>query len=406
MPAKTTRSSNMRYLHVISSMDPHGGGPAEGVRQLCLAGTRKGHDVEVATLDPPDAPWASQNPFPMHQLGPTRLGTYMYAPRLLPWLRENLPRFDAVIVNGLWQYHGLAVWRATRQSGTPCFVFIHGMLDPWFRHEYPLKHLKKWLYWPWADYRLLRDASGVLFTCEEERLQARQSFSLYRAREIVVSYGTPGPPVDDPAAQREAFLAGFPQLRDRRFLLFLGRIHPKKGCDLLLKAYAQVAARDPGLLLVIAGPDPDNLQQGLLASVPDLDPARIVWTGMLTGDAKWGAFRTAEAFVLPSHQENFGIAVAEALACGTPVLISNKVNIWREIQAGGAGLVAADTLAGTKDLLWRWIELGSDGRAAFARRAEAVFHAHFHIDRAAQNLLDILQANARRRSPPQAQLAT
>jgi glycosyltransferase involved in cell wall biosynthesis len=250
--------------------------------------------------------------------------------------------------------------------------------------------LKKWLYWPWVEYRLLRDACGVLFTCEEERLQARQSFSLYRAREIVVSLGIPGPPVEEPLTQRKAFLAKFPQLQGQRFLLFLGRIHPKKGCDLLLEAFARVAARDPGLMLVMAGPDPDNLRQGLLTRMADLDPARVIWTGMLTGDLKWGAFRAAEAFVLPSHQENFGIAVAEALACGTPVLISNKVNIWREIEAGGAGLVAPDTVAGTQELLWRWIELGTDGRAALARRADAVFQARFHIDHAAQLLLEVL----------------
>jgi hypothetical protein len=126
-------------------MDPRGGGPAEGVRQLCLAANRHGHQIEVASLDRPDAPWANERPecCPLHLLGPTHLGTYMYAPRLLPWLRANLPRFDAVIVNGLWQYHGLASWHALRHSGTPYFVFTHGMLDPWFRREYPLKHLKK-----------------------------------------------------------------------------------------------------------------------------------------------------------------------------------------------------------------------------------------------------------------------
>jgi glycosyltransferase involved in cell wall biosynthesis len=375
-------------------MDPRGGGPAEGVRQLCLAAVRTGHDVEVVALDAPEVPWASEGfCCPLHLLGPTHFGIYMYSPRLAPWLRENLGRFEAVIVDGLWQYHGFAAWRATRLTGTPYFVFTHGMLDPWFRREYPLKHLKKWLYWPWADYRLLRDARGVLFTCEEERLQARQSFWLYKAREIVVSFGTPGPPAGDPAAQCEAFLSRFPQLRDRRFLLFLGRIHPKKGCDLLLDAFAQVASRDPELQLVVAGPDPDSLRQELLARVPDLDSARVIWTGMLTGDAKWGAFRNAEAFVLPSHQENFGIAVAESLACGTPVLISNKVNIWREIEAGGAGLVAPDTLAGTTDLIQRWLELGISGRAAIAQKAEPVFRSNFHIDLASQTLLEALQAS-------------
>ena len=91
------------------------------------------------------------------------------APRLLSWLRENATRYDAVIVNGIWQYHSYATWLALHRSETPYFVFTHGMLDPWFKRRHPLKHLKKWLYWPWADYRVLRDAQAVIFTCEEER---------------------------------------------------------------------------------------------------------------------------------------------------------------------------------------------------------------------------------------------
>src|SRR5213076_1488953 len=115
-----------------------------------------------------------------------------------------------------------------------------GMLDPWFKRTYPLKHLKKWIYWPWADYRVLRDARAVLFTTEEERLLARQSFWLYRCREAVVDYGTAGP-TGDAARQRESFRSAFPMLRDTRNLLFLSRLHPKQGCDTLLAAFARVA---------------------------------------------------------------------------------------------------------------------------------------------------------------------
>ena len=378
----------MRFLHVISSMDPRGGGPAEYVRQLCLAG--HGDEMEIASMDNPGATWANDAPCPLHLLGPARLGTYMYGRQLLPWLRQNRQRFDAVVVHGLWQYHGLAVWRALRSSGIRYFVFPHGMLDPWFRRQYPIKHLKKWLYWPWAEYRLLRDACAVLFTCEEERQLARQSFSIYKARELVVPIGTPGPPAEDASGQEEAFFAQYPHLRDQRFLLFLGRINPKKGCDLLLEAFSQVASSDPDLQLVMAGPDPDQLRGQLIRHVPATVSARITWTGMLTGTVKWGALRAAEAFVLPSHQENFGIAVTEALACGTPVLISDKVNIWREITAGGAGLVGADTVAGTTDLLRRWITLDALARTTLTEQATAVFQERFRMDRAAQQLAIVL----------------
>src|SRR5262249_6303466 len=128
--------------------------------------------------------------------------------------------FDAVVVNGLWQYHGFGTRLALRRLDMPYHVFTHGMLDPWFKRAYPLKHLKKWLYWPWAEYRVLRDAAGVLFTSEEERLLARQSFWLYHAKEHVVAYGTSAPPQNGDAL-REAFLATHPQLRGKRIVLFL-----------------------------------------------------------------------------------------------------------------------------------------------------------------------------------------
>ena len=114
---------------------------------------------------------------------------------------------------------------------------------------------------------------------------------------------------------------------------------------------------------------------------------------MLQGELKWGALLAAEAFILPSHQENFGIAVAEALAVGTPVLISDKVNIWREIEADGAGLVAPDTLDGTVSLLERWLALSPAARQQMGERARACFTAHFEMRRETENLLAVIRAN-------------
>lgn len=380
----------MRYLDVISSLDPAGGGPAEGVQRMSAVAMRRGHHVEVATLDPPGSPWVGSMTCPVHDLGPGKLGNYRYAPRFTRWLRANAHRFDAVVVNGLWQYHGLATRTALQGTGVPYFVFTHGMLDPWFRREYPLKHAKKWLYWPWAEYRVLRDARAVLFTCEEERQRARRSFPLYRANEAVVSYGTPGTD-GSAAAHRAAFRDAYPQLRDRRLLLFLGRIHPKKGLDLLIEAFGLVAMEHPELHLVIAGPVEDSERAMLERRVNELMPGRVTWTGMLRGALKWGAFHGADAFVLPSHQENFGIAVAEALSCATPVLISDKVNIWREIDASGAGLVSQDTAAGTLQLLQRWLALDDAARGAMRVRARSCFERNFHIEAAADTLMATLQ---------------
>ena len=383
----------MKFLHVMPTVNPRGGGPMEGVRQRGLRLEQLGHAVEVVTLDDPAQPYVGEYPLTVHALGPSQVG-YGYNAKLIPWLERNARAYDAVIVNGIWQYHSFAAWRALRRMGVPYYVFTHGMLDPWFKRAYPIKHFKKWLYWPWADYRVLRDAQAVLFTSEEERLQARRSFWLYRAVERVVAYGTSAPP-DDVVRLRETFYGAHPGLRDKRVILYLSRLHEKKGCDLLLRSFAAVAGSDLESHLVMAGPDEAGVSVGLKALAQELGIGiRVSWPGMLRGDLKWGAFYCADAFALPSHQENFGIAVAEALSCGVPVLISDKVNIWREIHSDESGLVESDTQAGCDKLLRRWFALTADAKARMRHNAKRSFETRFTVDAMATSLLDAVAGTA------------
>ena len=384
----------MKILHVIHSVNPQGGGPIEGIRQLVPALAALGIATEVMSLDAPDAPWMADFPVPLHATGPSR-GVYGYTPRAVPWLRKNGGKYDAVIVNGVWQYGSFAVWRALRGTSTPYYVYPHGMLDPWFQRHYPLKHLKKCLYWPWAEYRVLRDAKAVLFTAEEEKLEARKSFRPYRCHELVTGYGIAAPP-GDRSRQRDLFLERHPGLEGKKLLLFLGRIHVKKGCDLLLRAWKEVAlssSNGPGAEthLIMAGPLDHAYGHEMKELARQLGlERRVTWTGMLTGDLKWGSLAAAEAFILPSHQENFGISVAEALACGVPVLISNKVNIWREIAKDHAGLVENDDLAGTVRLLQGWFGLTLEDQRQMRANAAGCFTRRFDITRTAEALTALL----------------
>jgi glycosyltransferase involved in cell wall biosynthesis len=378
----------MRILHTIRSVNPEGGGVIETVQQFSRVLASQGHEVVIASLDAPDDPWVKNSPNRVEALGPSK-ASYGMSPRFVPWLRENAGRFDAVVVNGLWQFSSYGVWKALRGTGRHYFVFPHGMLDPWFKRQYPLKHAKKWLYWPWAEYRVLRDAHAVLFTCEQERQLARESFWLYRCNERVVSLGI-APPPGNPEEQRELFLNRFPETRGKRLVLFLGRIHEKKGCDLLLKAFGQIAPAHPNLHLVMAGPEQQDAAPWRKLAQDAGISERVTWTGMLSGDAKWGALRAAEVFILPSHQENFGIAVAEALACGVPVLISREVNIWREIAESGAGLCEADTAEGTLALLQQWLEKSDSDRDQMRAAASRCFAERFDISSATESLLKVL----------------
>lgn len=342
------------------------GGPAEGLRLIVRGYLADGHQVEIATLDP-GADAFPDLQIPMHAVGEQTYG-YGRSPALRTFLREHAGSFDGIVIHGLWQYHGLAALQELR-GRHPYAVFPHGMLDPYFNRAYPRKFLKKLPYWFLVERNLLAGAEAVLFTSSAEAQLARKSFPGAHWRTEVVPYGTMGPG-DSYAGDLEAFTKRVPQLGGRPFLLFAGRMHVKKGCDLLLKAYADVARTDNLPLLLMAGPDETGLTAELKEMATQLGIAdAVLWPGMLTGAAKWGAFHAADAFVLPSHQENFGIAVAEALSCGTPVLISDQVNIHGDVSGNNAGLVEPNTIEGTIRLLRRWIAMNDAQRSLMGAQA-------------------------------------
>ena len=367
---------------------------------------RLGHTQDLLTLDSPDAPFLVHSPARVFAMGSgderqledsaqrqkplyKRFG---FSSRAVPWIRRHLSDYDVAVVSGLWNYATVAARWGLVGKGIPYVVFTHGMLDPWFNEQYPMKALGKQVSWLVNEGPLLSHAYRVLFTSEEERLRARGVFKPYSVREEVVSYGASDLPADNAIREIAAFQAAVPQLGGRPFLLFLSRIHQKKGCDLLVNAFSDIANREPNLDLVIAGPDQTGLRAELEALARQRGvSSRIHWPGMLKGDEKWGAFRSAFAFVLPSHQENFGIVVAEAMACGLPVLISDKVNIWREVAASNAGFVAADTLDGTRDLLMRMLSLSVEERVLMSGRARNCFLENFNITNAARSLESVLQ---------------
>jgi glycosyltransferase involved in cell wall biosynthesis len=379
----------MRILQTVQTLNPKRD-VARAVVSLSKGLQQHGVDTEIVALDQPDSPWLTDRSLTVHPLG-EGLTTYRYSRALSRWLRENAAKFDCVIVHGIWQHHSFAVWRSFHKSARPYFVFPHGMLDPWFKRTFPLKHLKKWLYWPWAEYRVLRHAAGVIFTSEEERLLARQSFWLYRAKEKISPLGIQEPRRSGPEG-RHLFLAKFPEIENTRMLLFLGRVHPKNGCDLAIDALPRRASGDQ-VTLVLAGPDQIGWTQQLRERVARMDIApRVTFAGMLEGPLKRGAFENADAFILPSHHENFGMSVIEALSFGVPVLISDRVNVWREILADHAGYVEPNDLAGTTRLIERWLHTSPDEQKLMRVNARNCFLRRFEINRAASSLLSILQA--------------
>lgn len=347
---------------------------------------KMGVQNEVASLDAAEDVEGFE--FKVYALGPG-LGNYGFSCRFMTWLFKNMNNYDGVIVHGLWQFHGLAALLVSLWTGKKYSLFTHGMMDPWFKRQYPLKHLKKMPYWLLVQRHVIARARPVFFTCEREKELAREPFPFYRSVEQVVGYGTSK--VEMGENPRELFWEAFPQCRGKKVILFLSRIHEKKGCDLLLEAFGRVYKNEEDVVLVMAGPDQVGWKAELEQVVEKHEMEnRVIWTGMLGREMKHSALCCAEAMALPSHQENFGIVVAEALSHGVPVLISNQVNIYKEVLVSKAGWVEDDDLEGAIKLLEQWKSMSEVERQEMSVRAKRCFAEHFDIHQQVQLMLEHL----------------
>jgi glycosyltransferase involved in cell wall biosynthesis len=385
----------MRLLHIISSMNPATGGVCSAVQMIIKGLSDLGVLNEVVCMDDPGADFLLQNKFKIYAVGNGR-SSWNYTRKLYTWLKKNIKNYDIIIVHGLWQYHSFAAhkaWKQTKANQPKLFIMPHGMLDPYFQKApgRKWKAIRNWMFWKFIEGKIINNSTGLLFTCESEKVLAQDTFSPYKPKqEQVVGLGIEHPPVFE-HKMKAAFekIIGSPL---QPFLLFIGRIDRKKGIDLLIKAYIKLRHAGNKLpQLVIAGPGIETEYGKHIVDLAKQDN-HIIFTGMLSGDAKWGAFYGAGAFILTSHQENFGIAVVEALACEKPVLISDRINIWREILTDGAGFVENDSMEGAERLLLKWLGIDTETKNAITRNANECFLRNFTVEKASEKLYRALSA--------------
>jgi glycosyltransferase involved in cell wall biosynthesis len=361
----------LRILHVIGDLAPASGGPAKAGFEMARAVARRGHEVAIYSTDfgqPADAPRDQLRDgvrIHLFPLASPRIWLASWAMR--PALARDLPSFDLLHLHSLYLFHDWAAGGLARRLGKPYIVRPHGTLDPYIFRR---RRLKKALFDVWFQDRVLRDAAAIHYTAEEE-MRLAQPY-VHGAPGVVIPNGIdPADYASLPATG--SFRAHHPEIGERPILLFLGRINFKKGLDILAEAVGRLKRDD--LHLVIAGPDGGYLAETRQFVAKAGLTARTTFPGMLTGVHKLAAFADASLFLLPSYSENFGIAVVEGMACGVPVLISDQVNIWREVVADGAGRAApcdaaafaaaiAEMLADPPALA----RMGAAGRDAVARR--------------------------------------
>jgi glycosyltransferase involved in cell wall biosynthesis len=377
----------MKVLRIIRSMNPAQGGVVEAVNQAALSFNTEKSQMDVMCLDDPSAPWVVKtNSYIIHALGEGKTA-YGFHFSYFNWLRKNAKNYDVVIIDGLWQFLVVGGY-FLKLVKVPYCLFIHGMLSPYFNKN-KLKYIKKIPFWFLVERNVIAMANAVIFTCEEEKRLAVNSLPFYRGNSVIATHGVEGT-VEESSILAENFLTVFKSLKDKKIILYLSRIHEIKGIDLLVDALGKIKNIPDDVVLAIAGPDSNGLKAKLTIQIEKQSLSnRVMWLGMLRGNLKWGAYHAADVFVLPSHQENFGIVVAEALSTATPVLITNKVNIWHEINEVSAGFVENDDVAGIEDLLNRWLALSNTEKTDMSVRAEACYEANFSIKSAMVDLENI-----------------
>lgn len=332
----------MRILHVMSSLAPRYGGPPQVCLELCQELARRGERVGIysTNMDGPgelNVPLAQSvwtNGVEVRYFPVQTPRSYVMSWPLARALRRAIPEQDIVHIHSLYVFPSTVAAYFCRRAGVPYLVRPHGSLDPYLfrRHRG-----RKWVYERLVEWRNLNRAAAIHYTAQEEEALVRPL--QLRARGVIVP---PGVHADRYAEgpTRAAFHEAWPETRGRRVVLYLGRLNFKKGLDLLARAFGQLARQHDDVHLVLAGPDNEGYGATVrqwLAKENVL--SRCTFTGMLLGSRKLMALRHADVFVLPSYTENFGLALVEAMACGVPVVISNRVNIWREVEEAGAGLV-------------------------------------------------------------------
>lgn len=331
----------MRVLHVVPSVAPSYGGPSAALTGLARALSARGVLSETVTTDlgndeenePCDGRLIESQGLRVRCF-PRLFSKWLprdfaFSPQLARWLKAHVRDYDILNIHGLFSYPNSVAAGVAHRAGVPYVIRPCGMLDPWCLRQ---SRVKKIAYLKLSDDTILRRAAAISFTTEDE---LRVAYKVKPSPEsVVIPLGV------DALKDSEAETINVARGVDKQIVLFLSRLDQKKGLDLLLPALVRLKAVRDDFLCVIAGSGRAAYEEKIKNEVKSNNLEGLVhFTGFVKGEQKQQLLQSAACFVLPSYQENFGVSVAEAMAAGCPVIISDQVNIHRDVAAARAGRV-------------------------------------------------------------------
>lgn len=357
------------------------------MRDLAAAIGRAGSPVSVYAAECPRDGLASIGSIfhsPSRWIGcPGRwLGGLSWSPKLRETLAHDIGQLDVLHNHSLWMLPNSYASQLGRQTGKPVVFTIHGTLEPWALNH---SRWKKRIVGRWFQFRDLRSANCLHVNSQRELQSVRDAG--FRNPVAVIPNGINLNELQSLPAQN-AFYQSHPQLTGKKLLLFMARLHKKKGLDHLLQSWSELANEFTDWHLVIAGPDDgyqDSCEEMIARFGIDNSTSLI---GSLDGDDKLAALSAAEVFVQPSHSEGFSMSVIEAMACGLPVLISPGCNFPEAAQVGAGFEVSADR-EGTTEGLRRLMQLTPTNRCEMGRLGRSLVELNYTWDRVAESMLEV-----------------
>jgi glycosyltransferase involved in cell wall biosynthesis len=329
----------MRVLQVIPSIDPSYGGPSIALIDLAKSLSSLGITSEIITTD-----LGMKNGVNYGQIVDFRGVKVRYFPRILKswlprdfalspqlyrWLTLHITDYDVVHIYGLFSYPNSVAADIAYRAGIPYVIKPCGMLDPWCLKQ---RALKKRAYLKLVGDRLLKNASAVMFTTKEESNISYKPKT--QPKSFIIPLGV------DLSGRTKVIDDNFSFPADKKIILFLSRIDPKKGLDLLIPALKRLYSVRNDFIAVIAGNGNAEYETRIRHLVESSGLNEVThFVGFVDGEKKYHLLEKASCFVLPSYQENFGVSVIEAMGVGCPVVISDQVNIYHDVLSAGAGRV-------------------------------------------------------------------
>jgi glycosyltransferase involved in cell wall biosynthesis len=344
----------MKILHVAASLDPKRGGPTKVVEELTQALAGKRVDVSIfAPSEDAKTTYISNRNGVTVKTFPTSVLSKLWpfhSPAFTKTLQKELIDFDLIHIHEIWHHPVFASYKISKSIRKPYLITIHGSLEPSCLNY---KAFKKKIYTALIERRILREADALHAVTEDE-IQSIQNF-VDNENIYCIPNGLNMQTFEN-LPEKDIIENLYPQIKGKKVILFLGRIHPKKGLDTLAEAFGMIVRKNKNACLLIVGPNSDNYRHQIekILSREDLSN-KAIFTGTLMGNLKLAALNRADIFVLPSHSEGFSISILEAMGCGLPVIITNQCH-FPEVEQMQAGKITDGDAAQLAEIIMELLD--------------------------------------------------